>query len=139
MENPVKKITLMLMMAVLGLLLAACGGANQPKDQIDVAMTDFMFTPNTFTIPAGKEITVEARNEGAVVHNFVIMKQGTDVGENFGPEDEENVLWRIEVQPNGEATETFTAPDQPGEYQLLCSTPGHYMAGMVGKIVVVAP
>lgn len=127
------------MLAVLGLLLTACGGANKPKDEIDVSMTDFMFTPNTFTIPAGQEITVEAKNEGAVVHNFVIMKQGADVGDNFGPEDEVNVLWKIEVQPNGEGTGTFTAPDQLGEYQLLCSTPGHYMAGMVGKIVVAAP
>jgi uncharacterized cupredoxin-like copper-binding protein len=127
------------MVFVFGLLLTACGGANKPKDKIDVVMTDFMFNPSTFTIPAGQEITVKASNEGAVVHNFVIMKQGADVGDNFGPEDEENVIWRIEVQPNGEGSGTFTAPDQPGEYQLLCSTPGHYMAGMVGKIIVVAP
>jgi uncharacterized cupredoxin-like copper-binding protein len=67
------------------------------------------------------------------------MKSGTDVGDNFGEEDEVNVYWKIEVGPNGEEDTTFTAPDEAGEYQLVCSTPGHYMAGMVGKIIVVAP
>lgn len=133
-----KKITLVLMVGMLSLLLVACGG-SQAKTAIDVVMTDFTYTPDTFTIPAGKEITIMAKNEGAVVHNFVIMKYGSDIGDDFDAEDEGNVYWRIEVGPGGEETATFTAPSDPGEYQLICSTPGHYMAGMIGKIIVVSP
>jgi uncharacterized cupredoxin-like copper-binding protein len=135
----VKKISLFLIAAILSLSLAACGGGSSAKTTIDVVLTDFKFTPDTFTIPSGEEITLTVKNEGAVVHNFVIMKSGTDVGDNFGEEDEVNVYWKIEVGPNGEEDTTFTAPDEAGEYQLVCSTPGHYMAGMVGKIIVVAP
>jgi uncharacterized cupredoxin-like copper-binding protein len=35
-------------------------------------------------------------------------------------------------------TGIFTAPTDPGEYQIVCGTPGHFMSGMVGKLTVVA-
>ncbi|MEW6241817.1 MAG: plastocyanin/azurin family copper-binding protein, partial [Chloroflexota bacterium] len=82
---------------------------------------------------------VNARNSGAVVHEFVIMKLGTTVGEDFGDEDEENIYWEVEVGPGESATATFTAPGEPGEYQLVCGTAGHFIAGMVGSLTVVAP
>ncbi|MBI5295961.1 MAG: cupredoxin domain-containing protein [Chloroflexi bacterium] len=134
-----KKPGLFLIVAILSLSLAACGGGSSAKTTIDVMMTDFTYTPNTFTIPAGEVITFTAKNDGAVVHNFVIMNSDTEVGDSFGDEDEGNVYWKIEVGAGGEETATFTAPIDPGEYQLVCSTPGHYMAGMIGKIIVVAP
>ncbi len=134
-----KKLGLFLIIAILGSSLAACGGGSSAKTTIDVMMTDFTYTPNTFTIPAGEVITLTAKNDGTVVHNFVIMNLGAEVGDSFGDEDEVNVYWKIEVGAGGEETATFTAPGDPGEYQLLCSTPGHYMAGMIGKIIVVAP
>lgn len=125
--------------AVLAAALTACGGGSSAKTAIDVVMTDFTYTPDTFTIPAGEVITITAKNEGGVVHNFVIMNLGAEVGDNFDKEDEANVYWQIEVKPNSEEKATFTAPSDAGEYQLLCSTPGHYMAGMVGKVIVASP
>lgn len=134
-----KKLGLFLIAAVFSLGLAACGGGSSAKTTVDVVMTDFSYTPNTFTIPAGEVITLTAKNDGTVVHNFVIMNLGAEVGDSFGDEDEVNVYWKIEVGAGSEETATFTAPGDPGEYQLVCSTPGHYMAGMIGKIIVVAP
>ena len=134
-----KRLSLVCLLVVSTLLLAACGGGSAAKDTIDVTFTDFKFTPDVFTIPAGKEITLNATNNGAVVHEFVIMKLGTNVGDNFGDEDEGNIYWEVEVDPGGSKTETFTAPANSGEYQVVCGTPGHYMAGMVGKLIVVAP
>ncbi|MDL1944781.1 hypothetical protein FBQ99_20840, partial [Chloroflexi bacterium CFX2] len=32
---------------------------------------------------------------------------------------------------------SFTAPDQPGTYQIVCGMPGHLQAGMVGTLEVV--
>jgi uncharacterized cupredoxin-like copper-binding protein len=118
------------------LALSACGG-QKATTTIDVVFTDFAFQPNEFVIPAGSEITVNAVNNGAVVHEFVLMKYGTTVGTDFGDEDEENVYWEIEVLPGQKDSGTFTAPSDPGEYQLVCGTEGHFMAGMVGKITVV--
>lgn len=121
----------------LTLFLSACG-AGGPTTTINVTMTDFHFEPAQFTVPAGQEITVTATNNGAVEHEFVIFKLGTDAGAKFGDEDEENIYWEVEVQPGQSATETFTAPDEPGEYSLTCGIEGHLEAGMNGTLIVVA-
>ena len=121
----------------LTLFLAACGAAG-PSTTINVTMTDFHFEPSQFTVPAGEEITVNATNNGAVVHEFVIFKLGTDAGAKFGDEDEENIYWEVEVGPGDKSTTTFTAPSDPGEYFLTCGIEGHLEAGMNGKLIVVA-
>jgi len=130
---------LILAIVVLGLSLAltACGG-NGPSTNLRVDMVEFMFEPSDYTIPAGQEITLELSNNGAVMHEFVLMKYGTEVGQDFGPEDEENIYWEAEVDPGSSNTFTFTAPSQPGEYQVVCGTEGHYLAGMVARLFVVA-
>ena len=86
-----------------------------------------------------KEISFSGRNNGAVTHDFVILKQGADIGESFGTEDEANVFWEIQIPAGQTADATFTAPADPGEYQVLCGIPGHYQAGMVAKLAVAAP
>jgi uncharacterized cupredoxin-like copper-binding protein len=130
---------LMLAMVALGFLLAltACGGSG-PSTNLRVDMVEFMFEPSDYSIPAGQEITLELSNNGAVVHEFIIMKYGTEVGQDFGPEDEENIYWEVELDPGTSNTFTFTAPTEPGEYQVVCGTAGHYLAGMVAKLIVVA-
>ena len=128
-----------LIIFVLGLsfVLYACGRAG-PSTTINVSMTDFKFVPPEFTIPAGKEITINATNNGAVLHEFVIMNYGQNIGEVFGDEDEANIYWEIEIAPGGSRSVTFTAPIEIGEYQLVCGTEGHFAAGMSGKLNVVA-
>lgn len=121
----------------LSLVLSACG-AGKPTTTINVSLTDFQFQPANFIIPAGEEITLNATNTGAVVHNFVIMKLGTTAGELFDDEDIPNIYWEVEIDPGGEADTTFTAPSEPGEYQFVCRTKGHLAAGMTGTIKVVA-
>ncbi len=132
-----KYITLVFVLLGLLLVLSACGGGG-PSTTINVAMTDFKFEPMEFTIPAGQTITVTATNNGAVEHEFVIFKLGMDAGEKFGDEDEDNIYWEVEVLPGQSATETFTAPSEPGEYYLTCGIEGHLEAGMTGKLIVVA-
>ena len=131
-----KKILFVLVL-LFALTLSACG-AGGPSTNLKVVFTDFLFEPVEFTIPAGQEITLNATNNGAVIHEFVIMNFGETIGDKFGDEDEGNIYWEVEVEPGGSTTVTFTAPTDPGEYQLVCGTEGHFEAGMVGKITVVA-
>jgi plastocyanin len=126
-----------ILILIIGLFLASCGGGG-PSTTIDVTLTDFQFLPNTFNIPAGQEITINAVNNGAVVHNFVIVNFGANAGDSWEDEDISNVYWEVELQPGGDTSTTFIAPTEPGEYQVICRTEGHIMAGMVGKIIVVA-
>jgi uncharacterized cupredoxin-like copper-binding protein len=119
------------------LTLVSCGGAGGASQTIDVTMTDFQFQPSHFKVPAGQEITFNASNNGAVVHNFVIMKLGTSAGDTFDKEDTPNVYWETELQPGGSVNTTFTAPTDPGEYEVVCRTPGHIISGMAAKLTVV--
>jgi plastocyanin len=132
-----KKIFVLIL--IVTTFLASCGG-SKPSTTIDVTLIDFQFTPNSFTVPAGKEITLHVLNNGAVVHNFIIMKLGTSAGEAFDAEDEANVYWgERDVPAGGDLSVTFTAPSEPGEYQIVCRTQGHIASGMFGTLIVVAP
>jgi len=129
-----------IIMAVLAslmlILLTACG-AGGASDKIDVTMTDFQFQPSQFTVPAGQEITFTSSNNGAVVHNFVIMKLGTSAGPMFDEEDLPNVYWEVELLPGADTNTSFTAPTEPGDYEVVCKTEGHIASGMTGKLTVV--
>jgi plastocyanin len=127
-----------LLVVILALLLSSCGEAG-PRTTINVTLMDFQFTPNQFTVPAGQEITINVTNTGAVVHNFIIMKLGTTAGATYEEDDDANVYWgEKDIQPGGDLSVTFTAPTEPGEYEVVCRTEGHIASGMVGKLVVVA-
>ena len=136
-----KTTALLILVPCLSLLLSACGGGGKQSasTKIDVQMTEFTFQPTQFTVPAGEEITLDAANNGAILHNFVIMNLGTQVTMPFDEDDKANVYWEEAVNPGDSTSTTFTAPSEPGEYQVVCSTPGHLEAGMIGKLTVVAP
>ena len=121
---------------LLSLTLVSCGGGG-PSTKIDVTLTDFQFQPSQYTVPAGQEITFNSANNGAVVHNFVIMELGTTAGPMFDDEDVPNVYWEVELQPGGSTETSFTAPTEPGEYEVVCRTEGHIASGMTGKLIVV--
>jgi uncharacterized cupredoxin-like copper-binding protein len=61
-----------------------------------------------------------------------------NIGDDFGPEDEENIYWEVEAEPGESKTVTFTAPADLGEYQVVCGTEGHFKAGMASKLTVVS-
>ncbi len=125
-----------LTLVLLALTLSACG-QSKPSDKISVDMTDFAFTPNQYTVTAGQEITLQVTHDGLVTHDFIIMKHTAEVGPHFNDEDIPNVYWQIEVQPGESKTFTFTAPTEPGAYQIVCGMAGHVEAGMIGLLTVV--
>ena len=128
------KKTFALFWVALSFVLLSCGGASRTND---LTISDYHFEPNTFTVPAGKEITVIIDNEGFVSHEFVIFKLGTDAGSKIGPKDQENIYWRFEVRPGRSDSATFIAPSEPGEYYVTCGIFGHLEAGMSGTLIVV--
>ena len=121
---------------LLALTLSACQSGG-PSTTLDVEMTDFAFTPNHFTVPAGKEITVNIAHHGSVVHEFIIMKLGTNAGDSFDENDQPNVYELIKVPPGHSQSFTFTAPPEPGDYQVVCGIVGHLQSGMTATLTVV--
>ncbi len=103
-------------------------------------------------IPAGRKVKLILTHTGkipaaAMGHNFVLLKPGTD-GAGFAAkamlakdsgyipaELKDSVLANSKVVGGGESTTVeFDAP-AAGEYEFLCSFPGHY-AMMKGKFIV---
>jgi uncharacterized cupredoxin-like copper-binding protein len=128
-----KAASLIFLFATLLIVLTACG----PKEyKFNVKLEEFKFIPNTFSVPAGAQVTMELENTGALEHELVIMLLGKDATLPFDADDEANVYWEAELQPGAKETVTFVAPSEPGEYQLVCGTAGHLEQGMKGILTV---
>ncbi|MEX0789046.1 MAG: plastocyanin/azurin family copper-binding protein [Anaerolineales bacterium] len=117
----------------VAIVLAAC---STPSANLNVVMTDFAFSPATYSVVPGTEVTLTLTNSGAVVHNWVLMRPGSTVTTPFNEDDEPNAIWRGRVEPGETQTFTFTAPEVAGEYPVVCSELGHLEAGMVGRLTV---
>jgi len=127
-----KKILFLLIL----IFLSACQSGG-PSSRLRVELSDFSISPNQLSVPAGAEIQIRVANKGTVEHNFYIMQYGVDVGDMFDEEDIAHAYWDANVQPDDSVDLSFTAPDQPGIYQIVCGMPGHLQAGMVGTLEVV--
>ena len=110
-------------------------------------MTEMRFDIKTIKVPANKEITIALENAGTdpiMPHNIVFIEEGTgnDVGQAgikfkdnayVDPEDE-NVIASSPIANMGETVYfSFTTPT-PGDYEFICSYPGHW-GKMKGKFV----
>lgn len=93
--------------------------------------------------------TVSQLPPAAMSHNLTLVALGTDVdtfareslaardNDYISPNFEDQVIAHTAMIGSGESdTITFTVPDEPGEYDFICTFPGHYAGGMVGKLIV---
>ena len=130
------KRSIILLALIVGFVfsITACGGN---ATTINVTLTDFAYDPATITVPAGATVKLNATNNGVVEHEFAIMKLGTSVEPPFGDKDEGNIFWELdEIQPGTTKSDTFIAPTEPGEYEIVCGLAGHIENGMVGTLTV---
>lgn len=139
-----KKITSIFMTIILSIALASCGGtgpaASNPSTKLMVEMNEFMFTPTSATIPAGQKITLELKNSGSIDHDFILLKKGVEIKGSFDYEKyADDVIFHAKLESQKSGTFTFTAPDEAGDYQIICGVLGHFQAGMIGTLTVVAP
>jgi uncharacterized cupredoxin-like copper-binding protein len=101
-------------------------------------MTDAMrFKPATIKVKRGETIRFLARNTGKVKHEMVLgtigeLKKHAELMRKF-PEMEHADPNQVSVGPGktGELIWQFT---RAGTFDFACLQPGHFEAGMVGKI-----
>ena len=134
---------------------AQTGEAVQRQDgvvQVNLTGNDLMqFNLNEIRVKAGETVRLTLTHIGelpknAMGHNFVLLKQGTDVvdfaqkaatatGNDYIPEGTDAVIAKTKMIGGGEETTVeFTAPEA-GTYDYICSFPGHYVQ-MRGKLIV---
>lgn len=128
--------------APLVLLGAACGSDDDGSSstELEATLSDFQFTPGSWTAPADEDVTVALTNDGAVAHEFVILQPGVTISSEADlPETEEElladfVLTETEVEAGETGELEFNVP--AGTYQIICAIETHFDAGMNGTLTV---
>ena len=121
---------------VLPMMFSACGGqgSSAVSTTLTVNMSEFMFNPKDLAVPAGKEITLNLKNDGSIVHDFVILKKGVAAVTPFDAEAQKgDILFEARLNADKSETYTFILPEA-GDYEIICSVPGHLEAGMKASL-----
>jgi uncharacterized cupredoxin-like copper-binding protein len=118
------------------------GVAREARRTIRIAMTDDMrFTPSTIQVREGETVRFIVQNKGKVMHEMVIgtkpaLDEHAALMQKFpNMEHDEAHMAHVATGKQGELVWKF---NRAGEFDFACLIPGHYQAGMVGKINVVA-
>jgi plastocyanin len=120
-------------------LAAGCGGDDDDDDEAaapeatapeeeaaggggaatEVGMTEYAFEPADLTAAQGDTLT--ATNDGELPHNYTIEADGDEVTSG-------------DVDPGSSGE--LTVDVDPGDYDVICTIPGHAEQGMTGTITV---
>ena len=121
----------------------AFGIAADPKGAkrtIRIDMTDAMrFTPAEATVRRGEVVRFVAANKGQVLHEMVLgtmdelKKHAELMKKHPGMEHDEPHMAHVNPGKSGEIGWRFT---NAGTFYFACLIPGHFEAGMIGKVVV---
>jgi len=118
------------------------GDPRKVTRTVRVDMADTMrFTPAELEVKQGDTVKFVVRNSGKQLHEMVIgtMKELKDHAEVMkkhpGMEHDEPYMAHVAPGRTQEIVWQFT---KPGDFHYGCLIPGHFEAGMVGRIKVVA-
>jgi uncharacterized cupredoxin-like copper-binding protein len=107
---------------------------------VTVTMGDFFFKPQNVTVPAGK-VVITTPNTGSAEHELVLLRTNTDPAklksEKDGEAEEDAYSSPGEIADvEAGTTKHATFHLKPGNYVMICNVPGHYKAGMYGRLIV---
>jgi len=121
----------------------AFGIAADPKTAkrtIRIDMSDAMrFTPAEITVKRGETVRLVAANKGQVLHEMVLgtmdelRKHAELMKKHPGMEHDEPHMAHVNPGKSGEIGWKFTGA---GTFYFACLIPGHFEAGMIGKVTV---
>ena len=118
------------------------GDAAEVDRTIEIRMTDHMrFTPDRLQVKQGETIRFVHRNDGKMLHEFVIGTR-TELDEHAAlmakfPGMQHDEPYMAHIAP-GQREEMIWTFNRAGEFDFACLIAGHYQAGMVGTIQVLA-
>lgn len=118
------------------------GDARAATRTIEIRMNDNMrFTPDHIEVRQGETVRLLHFNKGQVMHEFVLgtkaeLDEHAILMKKF-PTMEHDEPYMAHVPP-GKQGEIVWSFNRPGEFDFACLIPGHYEAGMIGTIKVVA-
>ncbi len=109
--------------------------------EVNVVMSDAMrFAPDAITVKAGEEVTFVVRNDGVIVHEFLVgneeeqLEHAAEMAEGGMMSHGHDNALSLEAGETGSLTMTFA---EAGSLLIGCHEPGHYDAGMNATLMVV--
>jgi len=118
------------------------GDAKAVKRTVTLTMTDAMrFTPDNVEVKQGETVKFVVKNTGKIMHELVIgtkkeLDEHAAMMVKFPTmEHDEPYMAHVGAGKTGEIIWNF---NKAGDFDFACLIAGHYQAGMVGKIKVVA-
>ena len=134
----IRLLALLAIMATFG-LAAGCGDDDDDEDTaateattteeaaggggaVEISMTEYAFDPADATVSQGEAIT--ATNDGQLPHNYTIVGVPEEAG-----------LTTNNLEP-GQQGATGGVGAKPGEYDVICTIPGHAEQGMKGTLTI---
>jgi len=116
------------------------GDPKRVKRTIEIRMTDDMrFAPKDLQVKLGETVRLVAVNAGKVLHEVVIgtpqelRAHAEMMKKHPGMEHEEP--WMVHVDPGQKGAFVWTF-NRAGTFEFACLIPGHFEAGMIGRITV---
>ena len=119
------------------------GIAGDPKAvsrTIAISMTDDMrFTPAVVDVKLNETVRFVIKNDGKILHEMVIgtkdeLDKHAAMMEKF-PNMAHDEAYMAHVDP-GKSGDIVWRFNRAGDFDFACLLPGHYQAGMIGKIKV---
>lgn len=134
---------------------AAAGATAAATRTIDIVGTEAMtFSVTKIAAKAGERIRIRLLARGSMrkavmAHNVVVLRKGVDAAafntaamtaratEFVPPGRVGDVIASTKLAGAGEMVEvSFAAPLEAGDYEFICTFPGHFAAGMRGVLTV---
>ncbi|MCV2370847.1 cupredoxin domain-containing protein [Roseateles oligotrophus] len=116
------------------------GNPKKVSQTIRVDMADSMrFSPENVTVKRGQTIKFVLHNNGKLLHEMVLgtvdaLKQHAEMMRKFpNMEHSDPNMSHVKPGAKGEIVWQFT---KAGEFQFACLQPGHFEAGMIGRVLV---
>ena len=116
------------------------GDLKEVSRTIEISMNDTMrYSPANIAVKRGETIRFVVKNDGKIKHEMVLgtvkeLKEHAALMRKF-PEMEHADPNQVSVEP-GKTGEMIWQFSRAGKVVFACLQPGHYEAGMVGKVTV---
>jgi len=152
------------LLAVIALILAACGGGNPEAVSYDIDMAEYSYSPEKLNFKVGQEVTLNLINSGQLQHEVMfgremikmdnrpagymvdmfeaagVKPEVTQVGEPEQEHEEEMHSGVMVALPiDGTAKMKFTVTEEMlGDWEMGCFEQDgvHYDAGMTGMVSI---
>jgi uncharacterized cupredoxin-like copper-binding protein len=117
------------------------GNPNHIDRTVTIDMADTMrFSPSSITVKEGQTVRFVVTNKGKMLHEMVIgtteaLKEHAALMQKH-PDMEHDEPYIAHVRP-GKREDLVWQFTKAGEYTFACLVPGHFEAGMFGKVTVV--